>query len=554
MLYLLCMEILRTGRDRFDSNTSAMSDFVSIDGDGGNSVATRDSLTANRKRAESGAGAKSFGLSVNNNTTPAASPALVSPTESKSAVSTPTGPGKNLSLFANSNLILPSFNTDSASKKNGASTPRSKARPVQDNTTAPDEFLTEFFGNNNPAPSSGSRRRSATGMSISAALQGLNVNSTNAAAATAGASANGTTEVEISGTESDEDDVDLTPAQAAALNLFELIEPQATAVKTSEIVLSASLEALKSPYVLSQLSKKLTPYTLDKYAEAHFQYDRRANNNSSTLHASPVDKLITFQSELLKAPLTPMPSPALAADAVACFRIIVAFMSSASKSSGLQQIDLAVNLLLKLITASPEFHDEVYCQLCKQTRKNPSVESLELGWQLMLLCLSTIPPSKRLLPYLVNYIATSLNRLESTAANATVNAAPGNNSALNSGTSPLSSPTNVKTNPISHDNALKFIIIALRTVVPAAAATVRTEIPTRAEIRALLLGETLEISVSTMVAGLQHSFNVDSYTTMEVSIVLTECVVHNFSFSISFLIVDLIPCFHQIVGFVDPNV
>ncbi len=509
-----------TGRERFDSHTSAVSlqDFASTDEGDGNNISARESVLASKARSESASGAKSMHLgSANSNFTSAsrsssitaASPsARVSPTENKSTTNTPTGPGKNLSLFANSNLILPNFGTDSSANKKIKSTPNgTKTRAVQDYTTAPEEFIAEFFGNNNNTTTAadGSRRRSTTRSSITAAMHGINLSLHEANASFA----NGTADLGEAGSEDEEDDVDLTPAQAAALNLFELIEPSTPAVKASDIVLSANLEALKSPYVLSQLSKKLTPFTLDKYAEAHFQYDRRANS-TSILHASPVDKLITYQSDLLKAPLTALSTAALAADAVACFRIIVTFMSSASKSSGLQQIDLAVNLLLKLITAPSEFHDEVYCQLCKQTRKNPSQDSMELGWQLILLCLSTIPPSKRLLPYLINYISSSLHRLESaaTAANqaATLTAASA---------TILSSP--VKTN-VSHDNALKFAIIALRTVVPAAAATVRTEIPTRAEIRALLLGESLELCVHTMVPGLQHTFNVDSYTTVEVSV------------------------------------
>lgn len=36
--------------------------------------------------------------------------------------------------------------------------------------------------------------------------------------------------------------------------------------------------------------------------------------------------------------------------------------------------------------------NEVYCQLVKQTSKNPSVESTSLGWQLMNICLATFPP------------------------------------------------------------------------------------------------------------------------------------------------------------------
>lgn len=407
-------------------------------------------------------------------------------------------PGKNLSLFANSNLNLPNFGTDGSASKSGS---KGKNR-APSYTAAPDEFLNDYLSGtaNSAAPS---RRRSANASGMAAALAG------------AVSPAAGTPEGVLGLEESDSEEEDLTPTQVAALDLLDLIDSHTTAVKAAEIILSINLEALKSPYVLAQMSKKLAPFPLEKYAEAHFQYDRRANSNSSTLHTHPVDKLITFQSDLLKTPLTAMPTPTMAADAVACFRIINTFMGSASKASGLQQIDLAVNLLLKLITAPPEFHDEIYCQICKQTRKNPTVESLELGWQLMLLCLSTIPPSKRLLPYLIHYISTSLSRLEQSMKNSI--SAPASASTAAAPFTELESTAKVAS---GDENVLKFVIVALRTVVPAAAACVRTEIPTRAEIRALLLGESMEISVFTMVHGLHHKFAVNSYTNVSALLAL----------------------------------
>jgi hypothetical protein len=150
----------------------------------------------------------------------------------------------------------------------------------------------------------------------------------------------------------------------------------------------------------------------------------------------------------------------------------------------------------------------------------------------MLLCLATVPPSKRLLPYLCNYFSTSMLRLEAgaaasrNAANANLPApadptstgtvaAPAPPSPASAAASSAGGKGNASVSDASAANAMKFVLIALRTVVPAAGAAVRTEIPTRAEIRALLLGESLDVSVTTMVAGTFHTFSVNSFTTVE---------------------------------------
>jgi hypothetical protein len=416
-------------------------------------------------------------------------------------------PDKNMTLFGKAELNLPLFGDggpDSPAKSSRAKSPPKKIRGAE-YSAAPTEFLAEFFAaSSNAAGVRPARRRS------SAATSGAMAAAAMASAGTSGGEG-ATAEAVVAGAAdagADADDVDLTPTEVAALDTLDLIETATPAVKAAEILLTLNPVALRSPYVLSHLSEKLAHFSLDKYAEAHFQYDRRANNSASAAHAHPVEKLLTYQSDLLKAPLTALSSAALGTDAVACFRLICAFLDN-SKSSGLQQIDLAMNLLLKLITAPGEFHDEIYCQLCKQTRKNPSPEGLEFGWQLMLLCLATVPPSKRLLPYLCNYISTSLHRLEAAAG-------VGKFSSAGAASTPLT-PQSAAAEAMSASsaNAMKFALLALRAVVPAAGASVRTEIPARAEIRALLLGESLEVAVTTMVPTLHRSFAVDSYTTVE---------------------------------------
>lgn len=71
-------------------------------------------------------------------------------------------------------------------------------------------------------------------------------------------------------------------------------------------------------------------------------------------------------------------------------------------------VEHAVSLLQMMLTAAPELRDEVFIQICKQTRLNPSFESTERGWRLLLLCLATFPPSEELGLHLIAYCVSCL--------------------------------------------------------------------------------------------------------------------------------------------------
>jgi len=48
---------------------------------------------------------------------------------------------------------------------------------------------------------------------------------------------------------------------------------------------------------------------------------------------------------------------------------------------------------------------QIFCQIAKQTTKNPSTASCEQGWQLMLICLATFPPGPLLRDHLMAHCA-----------------------------------------------------------------------------------------------------------------------------------------------------
>lgn len=59
----------------------------------------------------------------------------------------------------------------------------------------------------------------------------------------------------------------------------------------------------------------------------------------------------------------------------------------------------------------PTLRDEIYCQICKQLTDNPDSTSNMYGWILMALCTSSFPPSPKLSPTLLHFLAKGGNML-----------------------------------------------------------------------------------------------------------------------------------------------
>lgn len=251
-------------------------------------------------------------------------------------------------------------------------------------------------------------------------------------------------------------------------------------VTITDQILTIKETVLSSTQILSYISKRVQNYSIASFAEAHFQYDRRG----AQIPANMIDKLISYQSEAIKGPLTVL-TPALAVEAVQCFRQIQSFMNRSSSTSSSSKgassaptstanfIDIVVYLIQKIIIAPTEFSEEVYLQLCKQTRKNPSPEGNELGWQLILILLACIPPSRRLIPYLMHYFSSSVENLQ--------------------------------------EEGKKFVGLCLKCLLRSVLSTPRRELPTEREIHALLLGEAVEVRVK-CVDGRVMVATVDSFT------------------------------------------
>jgi hypothetical protein len=115
------------------------------------------------------------------------------------------------------------------------------------------------------------------------------------------------------------------------------------------------------------------------------------------------EKVLTWQRDLIKAPLRMLPPGESQQKATQVFRNITGYMGDRKSSKTKQQH--AEKMLRLALGGSQELKDEMYCQLVKQLFNNPSSQSTLDGYQLMILFLSRFPPSDALKLPLMGFFA-----------------------------------------------------------------------------------------------------------------------------------------------------
>ncbi len=153
--------------------------------------------------------------------------------------------------------------------------------------------------------------------------------------------------------------------------------------------------------------------------------------------------------------------------------------SNNNNNKGVNYYEVALHLLqTMLITSYEELQDEIYLQIIKQIKRNPQIESIELGYQLFLILLSSIPPSRRLLPFLLVFLASNID-------------------------------------VITAPEAKKFAIYSIKHVMMSFLATgKRKELPTIYELQRLLLGEKMQLHILCIDFSILSEY-IDSYTTVK---------------------------------------
>lgn len=155
-------------------------------------------------------------------------------------------------------------------------------------------------------------------------------------------------------------------------------------------------------------------YSLEMFAKKRvIPLDRSSFLRS--VHERPEDRI--FFATKLRVPLLLPTSSELASKALKLFHKIVAYAGMTNSSKGSYQH--ASEIVAIGISAPEVLRDEIYVQICKQTRNCPDTDALVRAFTLLSLCTGHFPPSNELAPYLRLYLsqtASASNNLTDDAA------------------------------------------------------------------------------------------------------------------------------------------
>jgi hypothetical protein len=164
-----------------------------------------------------------------------------------------------------------------------------------------------------------------------------------------------------------------------------------------------TIENLREDMTTEELKVAIGDISFDRYADEFFLYERKGLFKSK----STALKMLQWKNELIKMPLRKLSSSEMHKAALQLFRNVTGFMGDRKSSKGKE--DHGEKILNFAVEHGPELQDEILLQITKQLRKNPNATSVNLGWELMALCLYVFPPSPELLFPMLSFIVSNLN-------------------------------------------------------------------------------------------------------------------------------------------------
>ncbi|TPX68495.1 hypothetical protein SpCBS45565_g03096 [Spizellomyces sp. 'palustris'] len=143
------------------------------------------------------------------------------------------------------------------------------------------------------------------------------------------------------------------------------------------------------------LKAQLSQFRIEGFATKYFSEHRKGIFFRRRV---PVEKMLVYQKEPLKAPLMVL-NKDLHKDALKCFKLIQKIMKSDPAGAVTD-----THTLLEKGIAHGGLRDEIYVQICKQLKNNPDGESVYRGWILISVVTIAFPPSKNFEDYLKNFV------------------------------------------------------------------------------------------------------------------------------------------------------
>jgi hypothetical protein len=117
---------------------------------------------------------------------------------------------------------------------------------------------------------------------------------------------------------------------------------------------------------------------------------------SKKLEQVSVSQLLSFSAQPVKASLVQL-LPEASKQAVEMFQLVMKYMGDYPTRLSQKKYDALPSKAIQMAIDNRELRDELYCQLMKQTNKNPRDSSNEKGWELMALCAGCFLPQDEML-------------------------------------------------------------------------------------------------------------------------------------------------------------
>eukprot|EP01084_Bolivina_argentea_P030708 56853_1 len=143
-------------------------------------------------------------------------------------------------------------------------------------------------------------------------------------------------------------------------------------------------------------------YDIDIWAKYHFALESHKKGLFGKKQQRLADVLSFTEFNKMKVPLHKTTNKEIETQCMQTWKNINSYIGirKSSKSS----MGHVHKLLLYALKGEDVVRNEIYCQLIKQTTRNPKLTSAIKGWKLLLICCSFFPPSQEFIAYLSCYL------------------------------------------------------------------------------------------------------------------------------------------------------